>query len=315
MAEKKMVDVFSDVERDTAMTANPAGFAVTELGAEDERIVTLAADMSNTVAEFIAKFPERYIEVGIAETNSVSLAAGLASAGLVPYIYSMSPFGMLKTCEQWRTDVDYNHLPVRLVGRLSGLAMGYFGTSHYAVEDIAIARTMNNTVVLSPADAASCVALMRSTASVEGPVYIRIAEGVGKVYDHAPKLRSGGDITLIGHGRGLGLAAEAAEALFESDSVEADVFDAAYLRPYDETALLASAEKTGRVLTVEEHSVVGGLGTIVAEAIARAGLSVRLDQVALPDEDLEVGVPADLYEFYGLTTANVTKRALALARR
>ncbi len=323
MAEKKMVDVFSDVDRDTAMTANPAGFAVTELGAEDERIVTMAADMSNTVAEFIAKFPERYIEVGIAETNSVSLAAGRASAGLVPYIYSMSPFGMLKTCEQWRTDVDYNHLPVRLVGRLSGLAMGYFGTSHYAVEDIAIARTMNNTVVLSPGDAASCVALMRATAQVEGPVYIRIAEGVGKVYDQAPeyehgkwpRLRSGGDITLIGHGRGLGLAAEAAELLYEHDSVEADVFDAAYLRPYDETALLASAEKTGRVLTVEEHSVVGGLGTIVAEAVARAGLPVKLDQVALPDEDLEVGVPAELYEYYGLTTANVAKKALNLARR
>jgi transketolase len=323
MAEKKMVDVFSDVDRDTAMTANPAGFAVTELGAEDERIVTMAADMSNTVAEFIAKFPERYIEVGIAETNSVSLAAGLASAGLVPYIYSMSPFGMLKTCEQWRTDVDYNHLPVRLVGRLSGLAMGYFGTSHYAVEDIAIARTMNNTVVLSPGDAASCVALMRATAGIEGPVYIRIAEGVGKVYDQAPqyehgqwpRLRSGGDVTLIGHGRGLGLAAEAAELLYEHDSVEADVFDAAYLRPYDETALLASAEKTGRVLTVEEHSVVGGLGTIVAEAVARAGLSVKLDQVALPDQDLEVGVPAELYEYYGLTPANVAKRALRLARR
>src|ERR1700749_4424842 len=219
MAEKKMVDVFSDADRDTAMTANPAGYAVAELVAEDERIVTLAADMSNTVAEFIAKFPERYIECGIAETNSVSVAAGLASAGLIPYVYSMSPFGMLKTCEQWRTDVDYNHLPVRLVGRLSGLAMGYFGTSHYAVEDIAIARTMNNTVVLSPADAASCVALMRSTAALERPVYIRIAEGVGKVYDEAPeyeygkwpKLRSGTDVTLIGHGMGVGLAAAAAE--------------------------------------------------------------------------------------------------------
>jgi transketolase len=323
VAEKKMVDVFSDVDRDTAMTANPAGFAVTELGAEDERIVTMAADMSNTVAEFIAKFPERYIEVGIAETNSVSLAAGLASAGLVPYIYSMSPFGMLKTCEQWRTDVDYNHLPVRLVGRLSGLAMGYFGTSHYAVEDIAIARTMNNTVVLSPGDAASCVALMQATAGIDGPVYIRIAEGVGKVYDQAPeyehgkwpRLRSGGDVTLIGHGRGLGLAAEAAELLYSRDSVEADVFDAAYLRPYDETALLASAEKTGRVLTIEEHSVVGGLGTIVAEAVARAGLPVKLDQVALPAEDLEVGVPAELYEYYGLTPANVAKKALNLARR
>ena len=213
--EKKMVDVFSDVDRETAMTANPAGYAVAELGAEDERIVTMAADMSNTVADFIAKFPDRYIELGIAETNSVSVAAGLATAGLLPYIYSMSPFGMLKTAEQWRTDVDYNHLPVRLVGRLSGLAMGYFGTSHYAVEDIAIARTMNNTTVLSPGDPASTVSLMRSTANLDGPVYIRIAEGVGKVYDQAPeyargqwpRLRSGGDITLIGHGMGLGLAA------------------------------------------------------------------------------------------------------------
>ena len=189
-AEKKMVDVFSDVDRETAMTANPAGYAVAELGAEDERIVTMAADMSNTVADFIAKFPDRYIELGIAETNSVSVAAGLATAGLLPYIYSMSPFGMLKTAEQWRTDVDYNHLPVRLVGRLSGVAMGYFGTSHYAVEDIAIARTMNNTTVLSPGDPASTVSLMRSTADLDGPVYIRIAEGVGKVYDQAPESMS-----------------------------------------------------------------------------------------------------------------------------
>ncbi|HEY0935010.1 MAG TPA: transketolase C-terminal domain-containing protein [Trebonia sp.] len=323
VTEKKMVDVFSDVDRQTAMTTNPAGFAVTELGAEDERIVTLAADMSNTIADFIAKFPERYIEVGIAETNSVSLAAGLASTGLLPYIYSMSPFGMLKTAEQWRTDVDYNHLPVRLVGRLSGLAMGYFGTSHYAVEDIAVARTMNNTVVLSPADAASCISLMRSTAGLEQPVYIRIAEAAAKVYDEAPeyefgkwpKLRSGTDITLVGHGMGVGLAVAAAEALFEHDSIEADVFDAAYLRPYDETALLASAEKTGKVLVVEEHSVVGGLASIVAETIARAGLAVRLDQVALPDQDLEVGVPAELYEYYGLTPANVTARARTLAGR
>src|SRR5580700_12284487 len=186
-----MVDVFSDVDRETAMTVNPAGYAVAELGAEDERIVTLAADMSNTVADFIAKFPERYIELGIAETNSVSVAAGLAACGYVPYIFSMSPFGMLKTAEQWRTDADYNHLPVRLVGRLSGLAMGYFGTSHYAVEDIAIARTFANTTVVSPADQNAVLALMRSTATVAGPVYIRIAEAVDPVYDTVPDIPRG----------------------------------------------------------------------------------------------------------------------------
>src|SRR5260370_30472273 len=106
--------------------------------------------MSNTVAEFIAKFPERYIEVGIAETNSVSLAAGLASAGLVPYIYSMSPFGMLKTCGQWPPDVDYNHLPVRLLRRLSGVPTGYFSTSHQTAEAPPTRPTLNHTVRPSP---------------------------------------------------------------------------------------------------------------------------------------------------------------------
>jgi transketolase len=163
---------------------------------------------------------------------------------------------------------------------------------------------------------------MRSTASLDGPVYIRIAEGVGKVYDQAPeyahgrwpRLRTGGDITLVGHGMGLGLVAAAAELLFEHDSIEADVFDAAYLRPYDEEALLESARRTGRVLTVEEHTVVGGLGAIVAEAVGRAGLAVALGQVALPDQDLEVGVPAELYEYYGLTVSNVAAQARKLAR-
>src|SRR5580658_9131434 len=268
-AEKKMVDVFSDVDRETAMTVNPAGFAVTELGAEDERIVTLAADMSNTVAEFIAKFPERYIEVGIAETNSVSVAAGLASTGLIPYIYSMSPFGMLKTAEQWRTDVDYNHLPVRLVGRLSGLAMGYFGTSHYAVEDISIARTMANTTVVAPADSNAVLSLMRSTAGLDGPVYIRIAETADPVYGEVPefaygqwpRLREGTDITLAGHGMGAGLAVGAAKVLEDKHGITADVYDAAYLKPYDEAVIVASASRTGRVLTIEDHLEIGGRGS------------------------------------------------------
>jgi transketolase len=318
----KMVDVFSDVERETAAVANPAGYAVTELAAGNPKIVTLTADLSNTLAEFTEKFPERYIELGIAETNSVSLASGLAACGYVPYIFSMAPFGVLKTAEQLRTDADYNHLPVRMVGRLAGLAMGYFGTSHYAVEDIAIARTLNNTTVVAPADANSAIALIRATADIEGPVYIRMAEAADKVYDEVPsyeygkwpQLRRGGDITLVGHGMGVGLAAAAAEALFEHHSIEADVFDAAYLKPYDEDALVASARKTGKVLTIEDHSVVGGLSSIVAETAGRRGLVVGLARCALPAEDLEVGVPAELYEYYGLTVGGVVARALELAK-
>ena len=319
----KMVDVFSDIERETALKANPAGYAVTELAASDPRILTLTADLSNTLAEFREKFPDRYIELGIAETNSVSFAAGLAACGFVPYIYSMAPFGILKTAEQLRTDVDYNHLPVRLVGRLSGLAMGYFGTSHYAVEDIAIARTLNNTIVVAPADAASTVALMRLLAGVDAPAYIRIAEAPEQVYDEPPdcelgrwlKLRAGSDITLAGHGMGVGLAVGAARVLAAEHGIEADVFDAAFLKPFDGAALAESAARTRRVLTIEDHSVVGGLGTIVAEALAVRKLPAGLAQAALPAVDLEVGVPAELYEHYGLTVAGVVGKALELVKQ
>lgn len=322
MATKKMVDVFSDIDRDTALKANPSGYAITELAAQDDRIVTLTADLSNVLAEFRKAFPERYIELGIAETNSVSLAAGLASCGFVPYIFSMAPFGVLKTAEQLRTDADYNHLPVRLVGRLSGLAMGYFGTSHYAVEDLAIARTMANTTVVAPADPNGVLALMRATANIAGPVYIRIAEATEPVYDEVPdialgqwpRLREGTDITLAGHGMGVGLAMGAAKVLADQHGISADVYDAAFLKPHDEAAIVASASRTGKVLTIEDHLEIGGLGSLVAETVARHKLAVDLMQAALPDKDLEVGVPAELYEYYGLTVNGVVAKALELAK-
>jgi len=318
----KMVDVFSDIDRDTALKSNPSGYAITELAARDPRIITMTADLSNTLAEFRKHFPERYVELGIAETNSVSVAAGLAACGYLPYVFSMASFGVLKCAEQLRTDVDYNHLPVRLVGRLAGLAMGYFGTSHYAVEDIAIARMLTNTTVVAPADANSVLSLMRATAALDGPVYIRIAEAVGPVYDEVPeyghgqwrRLRQGGDVTLAGYGMGAGLAKQAARVLKDSHGIEADVYDAAYLKPYDEAAIVATVSRTGKVLTIEDHIGTGGLGTIVAETVARYRLTADLASVALPDTDLEVGVPAELYEHYGMTAGGVVAKALQLVK-
>jgi transketolase len=314
-----MVDVFSDVEIETALAANPAGYAVAELADHDPRIVTLTADLSSVLADFRERHPGRYIELGIAETNSVSLAAGLAASDYLPYIYSMAPFGVLKCAEQLRTDVAYNHLPVRLVGRLSGLAMGFFGTSHHAVEDIAVARAITNMTVIAPADSNAVLALMRSTAELDGPVYLRISEGTSNVYStvptftrgHWPRLRSGNDLTLVGHGMGVGVCVAAAAEL-AAEGVEADVFDAAYLKPFDEAALVESATRTGRVVTVEDHNEIGGLASIVAEVAGRRKLAADLRNVGLPDSDLEVGVPTDLYEYYGLTPGGVTAAALEL---
>lgn len=321
MTTPGMVDVFTDTEIETALAANPAGYAIAALADADPRILTLSADLSSPLAEFRERHPGRYIELGIAETNSISVAAGLAACGHVPYIFSMSPFGVLKCAEQLRTDAAYNHLPLRLVGRLSGLAMGFFGTSHHAVEDIAVARAITGMTVVAPADARSVVALLRSTADLAGPVYLRIPErppavyGADPVLDFGrwPRLRAGNDVTLIGHGMGVGLAMRAAAAL-AADGIEADVYDAAYLKPFDEGALAETAARTGRVVTVEEHSEIGGLASIVAETAGRLRLGAALRAVALPDADLEVGVPAALYEYYGLTVDGVTAAALELVK-
>lgn len=318
----KMVDVFSDVEIDTALATNPGGVAIAEMADANPRILTLTADLGTVLADFRERHPERYIELGIAETNSISVAAGLATCGYLPYIYSMSPFGILKCAEQIRTDLAYNHLPVRLVGRLTGLAMGIFGTSHHAVEDIAVARTLTNMTVIAPADSNAVLSLMRSTETHQGPIYIRIAEGPEPVYAAPPafefgrwlRLREGSDVSLIGHGMGVGLATRAAAEL-ANRGVQADVYDAAFLKPHDEEAVIDTARRTGAVVTIEDHNEVGGLSSIVAETLGRNGVSAKLDRVALPDEDLEVGVPADLYEYYKLTPAGVVAKALELTGR
>jgi transketolase len=321
-APGQMVDVFSDTAIDNEFATNPSGVVIADLAAEDERIITLSADLGNALAKFREQFPKRYIELGIAETNSISVAAGLATCGFLPYVYSMSPFGVLKCAEQLRTDVDYNHLPVRLVGRLTGLAMAMFGTSHHAVEDVAIARMLINTTVVAPADSNAVRALMRDTKDLPGPVYLRIAEGPHQVYSTPPqfefgrwpRLREGSDISLIGYGIGVGLAVQAAAALAEQ-GVQAEVYDAAYLKPFDAEAIVDTARRTGHVLTIEDHLERGGLGSIVAETLGEAGVVAKQARAALPVQDLEVGLPAALYEYYRLTPAGVTARVLQLLGR
>jgi len=320
-AQEKMVDVFSDTE-EASTAKNPSGYAVARLGDRDPRVLTLSADLANTLAEFRERHPDRYIELGIAETNSVSLAAGLAASGFLPYIFSMAPFGVIKCAEQLRTDVAYNHLPVRLVGRLTGLAMGFFGTSHHAIEDVAIARTIPNMTVVAPADGNAVLSLMRSTADTGGPVYIRVSEATRPVYESIPefergrwpRLRSGSDVSLVGHGMGVGLAIAAAGEL-AGQGIEADVYDAAYLKPFDEEALAETAGRTGHVVAIEDHTEVGGLASIVAEVAGRRRLGAELASVCLPDQDLEVGVPADLYDFYGLNVSGVAGVARRLLGR
>jgi len=315
----RMVDVFADDARAAAAAANPVGAAIARLADIDDRVVALSADMSAPLAELRDRHPGRYFEFGIAETNAVSVAAGMAASGLRPYVLSMAPFGAIKCAEQLRTDVAYTNLPVRFVARLSGLAMGFFGTSHHAVEDIAIARTLTNLTVVAPADNNATLALLTSTLDHPGPVFFRISEGTTAVYPSPPSfeygrwvpVRDGEDVTIIATGLGVGAAVGAA-GLLEAEGINAAVLDAVYLKPFDRGVITAAAQRTGALLTVEEHSEIGGLGAIVAEALGRERIAIPFASLALPDADLEVGVPAALHEFYGLTPAGVAERVRRL---
>jgi len=315
-----MEDVFS--ERRAARADRPAflGRELLRLVEERDDVVVLSADMGAVVTELRERRPERYFELGIAETNTVSVAAGLAACGLIPYIVSMGPFGAIKCAEQLRADVAYTHLPVRFVARLSGLAMGFFGTTHHAVEDIAIARSIANLTVVAPSDEWSAVALLRSTVDHPGPVFFRVSEGAeGEVHPETPAIepgrflpvRPGSDATIIATGVAVAAALGAAR-LLEADGVGVEVLDAVYLKPLDEAAVLRSAASTGAILTVEEHSVVGGLGAAVAEVLGRHGVRARVRIHGLPDADLDVATPPVLRERYGLTAPAVAAKVRRL---
>jgi len=315
-----MENVFSEEQQGRAGRPAYLGRELLRLVEEREDVVVLSADMGSVVSELRERHPRRYIELGIAETNTVSVAAGLAACGFRPYVVSMGPFGIIKCAEQVRADAAYTHLPVRFVARLSGLAMGFFGTTHHAIEDIAIARSITNLTVVAPSDERSAVALLRSTVDHPEPVYFRVSEGGGgAVYVDVPSIgrgrfvpiRPGTDATVIATGLGVAAALGAA-ALLERDGLRVAVLDAAYLEPLDEEAVVRAATATGAILTVEEHSVVGGLGTAVAEVLARLRLAPRFRIHGLPDEDLDVGLPAALLERYGITPAGVADQVREL---
>ena len=288
-------------------------------------IVVLTADLasSNGLDAFQRRFPDRFINTGIAEQNMISIAAGLASTGLTPFVSTFASFASLLCAEQLRTDLAYTRMKVRVLAHHAGISMGFYGTSHHAVEDIAVTRAMGNMTVVSAADGNAIRGLIRATLDVDGPVYIRIGRGAEKpVYETPPdfpfgrfvSLREGSDATVIATGIGVKATLDAADML-AAEGVSLRVLDAAYLKPLDLKGVLAAARETGAVLTVEEHNPYGGLGSAVGEAIAEAGLGVRFAKLALPDDYALVAPPTQLYRHYGLTGEGVARAVRALLVR
>lgn len=285
-------------------------------GGEDICVLTADLGRPTQVHAFGERYPERYFNFGIAERNMIGAAAGLATVGFRPYISNYSFFLALMGLENIRDDICYPNLPVRMVGTHSGIAMGFYGTSHHCNEDIGALRTLANLTLMAPCDGNAIRAALPAMHDHPGPVYFRVGRGrEPQVYDSPPAWRLGGSHTLREgrHATVLAIgnlvhAALEAHDLLAAEGIGLRVVDLYSLRPLDAGAVLAAARDHGVVLTAEEHNVTGGLGAAVAEVLAEAGAGARLHRIGIPDEYSLLGPPTHLYRHYGLDGEGVARR-------
>lgn len=297
---------------------NYYGKALAELAQEDPRVVVLDADLagSTKTSDFQKVCPERFVEVGIAEQNMIGIAGGLAASGKVVFASTFGIFATGRCWEQIRLAVAYPRLNVKVCATHCGITVGEDGASHQALEDMAIMRTLPNMVVLCPADAYEAFQATKALAQYDGPAYMRMGradfpviteEGAPFQIGKAKVLREGTDVTLIGCGQMTALCLEAAEAL-AADGISAEVINMSTIKPLDSEAIAASVSKTGCCVTAEEHSIVGGLGSAVAEALVES-CPVPLERVGTMDTFGESGKPDELMVKYGLTAEHIGEAA------
>lgn len=289
-----------------------AGESLAALAEDDPRVVVLTADLkySNRTSDFAERAPDRFFNLGIAEQNMVSVAAGLASAGLIPYVATFASFVGLLCAEQIRTDLAYTGMPVRILAHHAGISLGYYGTSHHAVEDVAVTRSIAGLTVVAPCDAPSLDAALHGTVDLPGPIYFRLGRGRDpEVYTQetarawelgrASTLRAGSDLALLAYGSTVAPALEAA-ATVAAEGIDVRVLDVHTLKPLDLECIRKAATAAAGILVVEEHNIVGGLASAVADVIASERLDCALARVGIPDEYVPPGPPTHLYHHYGL---------------
>jgi transketolase len=295
------------------------GHVLAELAETRIDIVGLTADLakSTKIGIFGEKFPERFFNVGIAEQNLFGVAAGLAKAGFTPFVSTMAAFVSMRACEQVRTDICYQNLNCKIIATHGGISFGTAGSTHNAQEDLAIMRSFPNMTVIVPADGIETANAVRACLDHPGPVYIRVGRGFeptwyttenyGFKIGKAVTLSEGTDITLICAGVTVLQAAEAAKVL-SAEGLSVRVLNIHTLKPIDEEAVLKAVMETRRIITIEEHNVIGGLGSAVADVIAKSGKGCAFEKLGLNDEFSLVGYPEDLYAHYGLDTNGIVEK-------
>ena len=300
------------------------GETVAELATADPRIVMLDGDLgSSTKADIFEKaHPDKYLQMGIAEQNMMGVAAGLATMGLIPFISTFVSFAIVRPLDQVRVLIAQTGLNVKITAGYAGLFTGQTGMSHIIVDDLSITRTMPGMVVVAPADDTEAREVLRWAAAYEGPCYVRLVRDAtqrlfGEDYrfqlGKAVVVRAGGDVTLISTGSQTPRVADAAD-LLAAEGIDVHLIHVPTIKPLDVEAIVAGAERTGRVITVEEHSILGGLGGAVAEILSEHR-PTRIDRIGLRDLYPESGPNDALLDMYGLSAPRVAEQVAAILRR
>ena len=302
-------------------TRDSYGNALASLGREHENLVVLDADLAAATKTGIFKkeFPERHIDCGIAEANMIGIAAGLASTGKVPFCSSFAMFAAGRTFEQIRNSVGYPHLNVKIGATHAGISVGEDGATHQCNEDIALMRTIPGMTIINPSDDVEAKAAVKAAYEMEGPVYLRFGRLAVPVINDRDDykfeigkgvvLKEGTDLTLIATGLEVAESLVAAEKL-EADGISVEVINMHTIKPLDVDLVVRSAAKTGKVVTVEEHSIIGGLGSAVAEVLAEKQ-PAKLLRIGVEDRFGESGPALKLLEKYELDAAGIYKKVKA----
>lgn len=293
-----------------------------ELANENKDILVLTSDSrgSASLVEFGKELPDQIVEVGIAEQNLVGIAAGLAASGKKPFVASPACFLSMRSIEQIKVDVAYSNTNVKLIGISGGVSYGALGMSHHSLQDLAVTRAIPGLDVMMPADRHEAKKMIEALVEYDRPVYLRIGRNpvedsyVSEDYEFqigkAVTMMAGNDITIIAAGETVRLALDSAEAL-KLEGIKCRVINMHTIKPLDQEAIIKAAKETGRIITIEEHSVYGGLGSAVAEVVSQNHpVPVRI--LGLPDEPAVAGKTAEVFEYYGLSVQNVREIAMQM---
>lgn len=299
------------------MTREAFGETLVKLARKNENIVALTADLMypTKLDKFAKEFPERFFNLGVAEQNMMGVAAGLATCGKIPFVTTFATFATSRALGQVRIDIAYTRLNVKIVGTAAGLSFAMGGMTHASTEDIAIIRSLANMIVIVPADALETEKATEAVVEYEGPIYLRLgraAEPVIYEEDYEFKigrsviLREGKDITLIATGAMVFEVLRASDEL-SKEGIQARVINIHTIKPIDKEAIIRAAKETKGIISVEEHNVIGGLGSAISEVLAEDGCGVPFKRLGLPDVFTIPGNPDDVRKRYGLNAADITQ--------